>query len=65
MVLNGTVQEEDGKIWKYTHDPDGNTIFSDNKDCQLICNWLLVFVLFCSAEGFMSIDYLNSAADIF
>ena len=64
MLLNGTVQEEDGKIWKCTYDPDGNTIFSDDKDCQLMCNWLLVFDLFC-AKGVLSIDYLNSAADIF
>ena len=67
-MLNGTVQEEDGKIWDCTYDPeinqDGNTIISDENNCQLICDGLLVFDLFC-AEGFWSIDYLDSAADIF
>ena len=68
LVLHGTVQDEEGKIWECTFDPEvdeeGNTIITDDNNCQLICDGLLVLDLFC-AEGIWSIDYLTSASDIF
>merc|ERR1711972_1183570 len=66
LVLSGQVAEEDGKIWQCLYEPSNgiDTIIKDDNECQLICDQLVVFDLFCS-EGMWSIDYLTSAEDIF
>merc|ERR1711972_171220 len=66
LVLPGQVAEEDGKIWQCLYEPSNgiDTIIKDDNECQLICDQLVVFDLFCS-EGMWSIDYLTSAEDIF
>jgi hypothetical protein len=68
LVLPGTVQEEDGKVFKCTTDPtinaDGATVITQDNDCALLCDGTLVFDLYCSV-GQWSVDYLTSAADIY
>merc|ERR1711872_1101358 len=67
-VLTGTIQEEDGKVFKCTNDvsvnDDGNTVITQDNDCALLCDGSLVFDLFCSV-GQWSIDYLVEASDIY
>ena len=68
LVLNGTIAEEDGKVFKCTNDDivdaEGNTVITQDNECALICDGNLVFDLYCSA-GQWSVDYLEEAANIF
>merc|ERR1711942_623491 len=67
LVLNGTINPEEGKVFKCTNDDievDGNTVINQDNDCALLCDGNLVFDLFCSV-GQWSIDYLQTADDIF
>ena len=68
LVLTGTVQEEEGKVFRCTTEPtiddDGNTVITQDNDCALLCDGTLVFDLYCSV-GQWSVDYLTTAADIY
>merc|ERR1711936_682233 len=67
LVLPGTVQDEEGKVFQCREDPDivdGNTVITEDNECALVCDGTLVFDLYCSA-GQWSVDYLTTAEDIY
>jgi len=67
LVLTGTVQEEDGKVFQCERTPeqnaDGNTVITDDNPCFLSCDGFQVWDLYC-ATGEWSMD-LTSAAEVF
>ena len=67
LQLEGALQDEPGKVFICTADiieENGSTVIKENNECYLLCDGTLVFDLFCSG-GLWSIDYLQSAADIY
>ena len=66
LVLPGTVSEESGKVFDCKTDPNynGDTVISQDNECYLECEGILVFDLYCSV-GQWSVDSLTSAADIY
>ena len=64
LVLPGTVSDEIGKVFECKTDPNynGDTIISQDNECFLECDGMLVFDLYCSV-GQWSVDYITSAAD--
>ena len=68
LVLTGTVQEENGKVFQCETEPEvnaeGNTVIKDDNQCFLSCDSVQVWDLYCSMGQWSEI-FLESASDIF
>jgi len=68
LILNGTVEEENGKVFQCSSEPelnaDGNTVITDDMECFLECDGYPVWDLFCSM-GSWSVPGLVSASEIY